>query len=106
MSLRKFEIFFDLISEDRQLNVDAGQREVLPPDAQRAHVWTNTQHEARPSVDSVRFATDRVERVLELPSLPGLRWTAGLAVSPNRRSLLTGFYDPGGSEMFVVETFR
>jgi len=33
MSLRKFEMFFDLIFLDRQLNVDAGEREVRPPGA-------------------------------------------------------------------------
>ena len=62
--------------------------------------YLNTQNERRPPVDFLRFATDRAKRILELPRSPSFGLTAGLAVSPNRHSLLTGFTDPRGSHLY------
>jgi Tol biopolymer transport system component/DNA-binding winged helix-turn-helix (wHTH) protein len=68
--------------------------------------YLDTQNEKRPWVAFLRFATDRAERVLELPTSPSPRLTAGLAVSPNHRRLLASFNDLRGSEIFLVENFR
>jgi hypothetical protein len=67
--------------------------------------YLNTEKRGTPFVDFLRFSTDRPERILELPRWPGPGGTASLAVSPNRRSLLTGFNDPPGSEILMVENF-
>jgi Tol biopolymer transport system component len=68
--------------------------------------YLNTENETRPSVDFFRFATHRSERTLELPMSPSGDLAANLAVSPNRRTLLTCFSDPPSSEIFMVENFR
>jgi hypothetical protein len=68
--------------------------------------FLNTQNETRPSVDFFRFATRRAERTLELPMSPCPYMGPDLAVSPDRRTLLTCFEAPPSSEIFMVENFR
>jgi hypothetical protein len=68
--------------------------------------YVDTQDETRPSVNFRRFATGRTERILVLPTSPAMPWCDGLWVSRNRRSLITNFVDPPGSEIVMVENFR
>jgi Tol biopolymer transport system component/DNA-binding winged helix-turn-helix (wHTH) protein len=62
--------------------------------------------ETRPSVEFLRFSTNRTERILELPMSPCPDLSAELAISPNRRTLLTCDSDPANSEIFIVDNFR
>jgi hypothetical protein len=68
--------------------------------------FLNTENETRPSVDFFQFATRRTERMLELPMSPCGYLGPDLAVSPDRRTLLTCFEAPPSSEIFMVENFR
>ena len=62
--------------------------------------------ETRSSVEFLRFSTHRTERMLELPMSPCPTLGPDLAISPNRRTLLTCDSDPASSEIFIVDNFR
>jgi len=64
--------------------------------------YLNNQDLKRPRIDFLRFATGRVEQILELPESAG----SDISISPNRRTLLTCFAGPPSSEILVVENFR
>jgi hypothetical protein len=56
----------------------------------------------RPSIQFLRFATDRIEPVLKI----GKPSAAGLTISPDRRTLLFTVYEETGSDLMLVENFR
>jgi hypothetical protein len=64
--------------------------------------YTNIQDTKRPRLDFLRFATGRVEQILELPESAG----SDIAISPDRRTLLTCWAGPPSDQIFGSRNFR
>jgi Tol biopolymer transport system component/DNA-binding winged helix-turn-helix (wHTH) protein len=64
--------------------------------------YLNNQDKKRSRLDFLRFATGRVEQILELPESAG----ADISISPDRRTLLTCWAGPPSDQIFVVDNFH
>lgn len=60
---------------------------------------------AKPGIDFFDFTTHRTTRVFDLENRPAL-WAPGLAVSPDRKSILYTQLDALNSDIMLVEDFR
>ena len=54
------------------------------------------------SIDFFDFATGRTKSLLRIQK----PWSYGMAISPDRQSLLLSLLDPAGSNLMLVENFR
>ena len=54
------------------------------------------------SIDFLDFATGKTRSLLRIQK----PWSYGMAISPDRQSLLLSLLDPAGSNLMLVENFR
>lgn len=65
--------------------------------------YLNEAIPTRPVVEFLDLATRKVRQVLALPAVPVQDWSPSLAVSPDRRTLITTFTSPAEADIMLVE---